>query len=207
MKVRFLALLASAPLTALASIGPLDQYDCHNDPRTDEYHCHGASNGAKENHFFIGGSLRTDSWLYDDGPSNTFGGLSVDAEYSLGPVAVHGGYGYTTHLSGTSDFNLAGWDIGLKLGKNLSQLGNHLYAEAGYYSQNFTQPGSDSSKTTLSGYQVGGGFMSIKQKYAVDLRVLYKDPTSVADMWADVDSTLSANTSYISTQLVVYLRF
>ena len=100
MKIAVVALALFAALPALASPGAVDQYDCHRDTPSSDYHCHGARADAKPSQLQIGVQLAGDQWLWDNGPGNIFAGAALAGEWTFDAFALRGNYGHAMHLNG-----------------------------------------------------------------------------------------------------------
>jgi hypothetical protein len=202
MKKIFLLYLC-LPLGAFATPGAVDQYDCHRDFETNEYHCHGDDASSKQSHVLIGVAVNSDVWTYVNGPYNVFAGARGVAEFATGFIGVHGGWSSQSHLTGTSDYSTYGWDVGLKLGPDISRIGMHPFVEVGYFSQNFAQPSG--AAFTYQGLQYGGGFIWNRPKFAVDIKVLSRDTVDLELIWTQLGAPgVSLN---LSAQVGGYLRF
>ncbi|MFT4674661.1 MAG: hypothetical protein ACI9RY_000884 [Reinekea sp.] len=203
MKIAVVALALFAALPALASPGAVDEYDCHRDTQSRDYHCHGSVADAKQSHLLIGGQFSGDQWLWDNGPGNLFAGAAVAGEWAVDSIAVRGNYSYGVHLNGNHGFALSGWDLNIKVGSGLARLGNHLFAQAGYANRRFIFP--DSSAKPFDGFQMGVGWVRVMEKFAVDAVLLYQDPTALEQIWDDLNFP-GKLTSYRAS-LGVYRRF
>lgn len=191
------------PVAALASTGPVDRYDCHRDPVTNDYHCHGSMLDAQQSHFLAGIVIPFDSWNYDDGPSNVFAGVGAEIEYgAFKHFAVHSGIQFKGHISGSDSYTLNGFDIGLKIGPNIVRTGTHLYGDVGYFSQVFNEP--NETKTTMAGLQAGVGIISNQDDIAFDLRLLWRNTADLEGFWSQAG--FPANTTNLSVQFGLYYR-
>lgn len=187
---------------ANATPGAVDQFNCHEDPTSGVYHCHGSEKESKLSHFLVGATFVIDQWLYDDGPANNFGGFGLEGEWSTRYLAAHASYQWQAHLSGESDYSLSGWALGVKAGNNISRLGTHPYVEAGYWTQAFNRPYGENY--LLGGYQFGGGFVYNGPRYAADLRVVYKDTADLEAMWRELG--YPTNALNLNFQFGMYFR-
>ena len=184
MKSVIIPLLAGLAPLCFATPGAVDEYDCHRDFDTGEYHCHGSEDRAKQQHTLIGISSRTDVWRYSDGPMNVFSGAAGELELAFDLLALHGGYAYQIHMTGAEDYNLTGWDIGLKAGPNIARLGLHPYVEAGYFSQNFNL--LFGQQLPFSGIQYGVGLIWNRNAMAFDLRLMNKTIDELEQVWTSL---------------------
>ena len=193
-----IGLLTAAP--ALASPGPVDRYDCHADTR--QYHCHGALGATTQSHLLIGGQLATSTWLWDDGPGNSFAGPAVIVEWAQNSIALRGSYGYRRHLTGDTEFAVSGWDLGIKLGQGLARLGHHLFVQVGYAAQRINYP--DKSFLPFGGIQMGVGWVRVSEKFAFDATLLYQDPAPLEQLWAELN--FPGGVQSFKATLGLYLR-
>lgn len=196
-------LLAFASGFVWASPGAVDQYDCHRDPQTNLYHCHGSQDQSQQTHVLIGIANVTDIWIYDNGPSNVFSGGSAQLEYANKFIAGYGSYNYQVHVTGNIGYRISGWDLGLKLGPNISRLGIHPYVAAGVNGYRFTLPSE--TFATYGGFEYGGGVIWNFSGFAMDARVMYRDPSSLADVWTGWG--LGGLTTNLASKIGVYARF
>ena len=190
-------------LEAQATPGAVDQYDCHRNYQTDKYHCHGSEQNAKQSHSLFGVSSRNDIWLYDNGPLNLFSGGAGEMEFGFNHVALHAGYGYQVHITGDTNYTLTGWDIGVKVGPNISRLGLHPYADIGYFNQSYQILNNPAIR--FGGWQYGGGLIWNRNAIAFDLRLLNKTTGNLERIWDNLNG--SGLTTHLSMQLGGYLRF
>ena len=203
--MKFALVLPCAGLVSVcfATPGAVDEYDCHRDYKTNEYHCHGSDNLAKQRHTLMGVSTRNDVWLYSDGPLNAFSGAAAEGEFGIDHVAIHGSYSYQLHVTGSSDYSLSGWDVGLKAGPSIARLGLHPYLDIGYFSQSFNLPFNQT--LSFAGLQYGGGLVWNRPTLAMDIRLLNKTTTELAQTWTILGAPgLTAN---LTAQLGIYFRF
>jgi hypothetical protein len=203
MKKLLIATLGVAPTLTFASPGAIDQYGCHKDS-AGEYHCHGAANQAKRVHTLLGVSSKITTWFYSDGPANYFIGPAVVAEMAFNSVALRAGWSYRPLMFGASDYSLAGWDVGFKIGKGLSRLGKHGFVELGYFTDNFSQ--ANSQETTLSSYQFGLGFIWNKNNWSYDAKVMFRDAAPASDFWNNV-ANVPTSMSDMVFSVGIYRRF
>lgn len=194
--------LLYAPV-AFASTGVVDRYDCHRDPQTREYHCHGTPANAKRSHFLLGAISSSDLWLYSNGPFSLFTGAGVQLEMAYDHAAVYGNYSYRVHVTGQDFYENSGWETGIKLGPEIARLGLHPYFTAGYFSHAFILPSQYSY--AFQGLQYGAGLVWNHEKTGFDLRVQYRSPGELAAVWQELGAP--GLTHDISIQLSANLRF
>jgi len=203
MKLACMAIGLLTAVPALASPGAVDRYDCHRDAETRQYHCHGVLGAAKQSHLLIGGQLANSTWLWGDGPANSFAGPAVTVEWALNSIAARGSYGYNRHLTGDTEFGVSGWDLAIKLGHGLARVGNHLFVQGGYTTQRLNYP--DKSFLPFGGIQMGVGWVSVSEKFAFDVTLLYQDPAPLEQLWAELK--FSGEVLAFKATLGLYLRF
>jgi len=203
MKLACLAIGCLTAVPVFASPGAVDRYDCHRDPDTRQYHCHGALAAAKQSHLLIGGQLAASTWLWDDGPANRFAGPAVTVEWALNSIALRGSYGYSRHLTGDAEFGVSGWDLGIKLGNGLARVGNHLFFQAGYAAQRLNYP--DNSFLPFGGIQMGVGWVRVSEKFVFDATLLYQDPTALEELWREFN--FPGDVLSLKATMGFYLRF
>jgi hypothetical protein len=201
-RVLLAAALFAAP-HATASTGVVDRYDCHRDPQTREYHCHGSPENAKRSHVLIGAVSSSDLWLYSNGPYSLFTGAGIQLELAHDFAAVYGNYSFRVHVTGQDFYENSGWEAGIKLGPHISRLGLHPYATAGYFSHAFILPSQYSYD--FQGLQYGVGLLWNNEKTGLDLRIQNRNSDALASVWDELGAP--GLTHDISIQLSANLRF
>jgi hypothetical protein len=197
------ALLYTVATVAWSSPGAIDQYGCHRDS-ANVYHCHGDFKQAKRIHTLIGVGAKSTTWFYSDGPANFFIGPSLEAELAFDALAVRAGWTYQPLLFAASNYSLSGWDIGVKLGKGLSRIGNHGFLELGYFHNQFNQ--ANGNVNLLNGYQLGVGFILNKENWSFDGKFMFRDATDLRDYWNN-EVNIPTEVADYSFSLGVYRRF
>lgn len=186
----------------MATPGAIDDFNCHRAQDTGEYHCHGSKAQAKQYHVLIGALISNDLWFYDNGPFNMFSGVGGQLEIAWGPLAAYGAYHYQWHMTGSSDFSIRGWDLGVKAGPDIARLGVHPYAMIGHFSNTFE---IRNRFIPYRGLEYGAGLIANQAKTSIDLRILYRNPQDLRMVWQDLN--YPGLTTNLSVQLGFHLRF
>lgn len=188
MRLQPLALISTSVLTVVAAPalvadpGALDRYDCHNDAETGEYHCHGDSALASLGGIAVGAGMRSSVWWYqDEGTTNVFVGPSIDLEAGRGAFALQGGYHYKTLINGDTDIDLAGWDLGVKVGPGVTRYGSKYYLTSGYFFESLRRPGRENAG--ISGFYFGLGAGYNWDKLGVDVQLDWNNNAGYEDYW------------------------
>lgn len=200
IQVGVFSVLLGVSTLASASPGRLDDSGCHRDSQTQVYHCH---EKTKQDHFLIGANLSSDLWAYDNGPANWFAGVGVSAEFASQFFGLYANYSFKPHLSGNTEYKLSGWSFGLKLGPLLSTPGIHPYVTVGYFNDRFNV--EESSDEELSSYQLGIGVIKNFERFAIDARVLYRNPNEAEAMWNSYNA--GGLNQHLGFEVIGYLRF
>lgn len=187
MRPQPLALLPLSLLVTtvvLADPGALDRFDCHDHAETGEYHCHGDEALADLGGFAIGLGARSSVWVYDGESSvNLFTGPSIELEAGLGAFALQGGYHYKTLANSDDEINLAGWDLGAKLGRSVARYGTKYYLAGGYFYESLRRP--DEENYAISGFYLGIGGGYNWDNLGLDVQLDWHNNTGYEEFWED----------------------
>ena len=184
----------------LSAPGHAANHSCQSDSGSGTYRCH---DNPDKDHFLVGLNLSSNLWLYDNGPANLFAGGGVAVEYGYRFAALYADYNWQPHLTGDRTYALTGWSAGLKLGPSINQDSWHPYLTVGGFHQSLR--GRNGLDQTLYAYQFGAGMIVNVRRFAIDARVLYRNPNEADSLWRTYQA--DGLQHHLGIELIGYLRF
>ncbi|MEJ2043976.1 MAG: hypothetical protein P8X74_09070 [Reinekea sp.] len=213
--ILFTTVVASAMMaTAIADVGVLDKYECHNHHETNEYHCHGPADFAKLGGLIVSADVRGQIWSADS-DSYMFAGFAVNSEYNYRWFAATGSFFYMPLVTGVNSESVEfdskvvqrGWELGAKAGSGVGRKGNKYYLMAGWSNPSIKDSNNSSNDGSIGSYYAGLGYGFNTDTLVFDIAIAMRNGNVVKEYLSSKLNKYYDKVSSFDTRVSLGWRF